>query len=1189
MLILSAVLFLSVAADTQLYGVNVLTGTDEAWGCETLPENVRALDSQFKLVEEEGHSYLKSTRSETGYTSNDTLYFKAPLPAGTYRITFKAAKVSSTPNTSIGWYPLYLLHDSNRIADPVYIAGFNSTTEVVWRTFSGVITSEAEMESIGLQWRKDEPEEYALFDELSICAAIPAAGINVLTGKEAPLTFDEGLPTYIAGSQCRLSVQSDPLDASHKVLALESTTGKYPKATFSFAETPLAGKYLVSFKEYKVSAEVESGNRWILYRYAGESGEKNSGDGMFLPSQTWVKREFILDFSKPITEISLQWETDPSNTNMETAYFDEICVTPLYEIVYRDAEGILRTEYKRLTGTSFVPAVTAADKERFICGWSLENDETVDESIPLSNRPLTLYAVHEKQPRITFALSENLLSGAGVGTYITPKVSSYYPTDGLTYRYELVFGAETVSLSTQADGAFVQSKAEGLAAVRCTASCGTEATVYILSDYQNACAVRIVDMPTDLHSSSAYAKAVCFGKGVADSEFIWSVSDPGALQLLGGSDGTVELVPLKNATVTVSVSLKGFPALTDSAHVVLSDQDERVPVYDFEILFLGASTVLHSPSTSLGWTGSWGMAASSRDKDYVHRYMSYLEDEFSPCSIHETILPIAAQGLDGYIATDTRNTFDYTKTVQYASLKSTLETQKPHLIVFTIASNAKDDSSPDTALRAYKTYFDLIYELCPQAVVLMASCPINHSSLRHTLATGLMECYADKGMLWYDCDIPGHSEYFASEWLALGQPGVAAHPNDAGMEQIATGLFATSLQSIRTHIFPSDYTLLPTALQIVGANGLTADEPCASFTVTPVPSNASADVLWTVDNEDLASVSSDGVMTAKNNGTVTLTAVCKYNEAVSASKQITLSGFPPAYTVTYAPGCTDTVSGLPEKKSYVRGEFTLSDSIPCRDAYFFVGWGLTENASSCVNTVQVDSDRTVYALWKKIDGFDFETDYDESKNYTYGFRIVGGFHAHTSGGALSVICTQGERVRFVSPVLDIENRGYVTFALTSAHVEAGDTVELTVHTTAESAVYSFALHTTEACVYAADVSALTGKITGIEIYVNAALEASMFEVMLDYVHFLQEPQLGADTKFVRLKLPSDVDLCLSYEKNTEELVIGAAYDENGRLCSVSFLSDGKLSLGAKKGKTARVFAFDKALKPLREPTRIYIE
>jgi lysophospholipase L1-like esterase len=57
---------------------------------------------------------------------------------------------------------------------------------------------------------------------------------------------------------------------------------------------------------------------------------------------------------------------------------------------------------------------------------------------------------------------------------------------------------------------------------------------------------------------------------------------------------------------------------------------------DYNIYFLGNSITLHYPQPDLGWFGTWGMAASSKENDYTGQLTHKLRNEFNNYRINYT-------------------------------------------------------------------------------------------------------------------------------------------------------------------------------------------------------------------------------------------------------------------------------------------------------------------------------------------------------------------------------------------------------------------------------------------------------------------------------------------------------------------------------------------------------------------------
>jgi hypothetical protein len=198
------------------------------------------------------------------------------------------------------------------------------------------------------------------------------------------------------------------------------------------------------------------------------------------------------------------------------------------------------------------------------------------------------------------------------------------------------------------------------------------------------------------------------------------------------------------------------------------------------VLFLGNSITLHGPKADIGWTGNWGMAASSEDKDYVHLVTTALAQ-------HTGSRP---QITVGNIADFERNYATYDVDKQMKDLFA----PDPDLVVLAIGENV-----PALASEGDKAQFRT-------GVMSILRCAL---ARRHPLVVVRSGFWADAAkdeVLRQACqDVNGlfvdagpigrDAANAARSERAFTHDGVAAHPGDKGMKALADAIVGAVLDS----------------------------------------------------------------------------------------------------------------------------------------------------------------------------------------------------------------------------------------------------------------------------------------------------------------------------------------------------------------------------------------------------------
>ena len=219
--------------------------------------------------------------------------------------------------------------------------------------------------------------------------------------------------------------------------------------------------------------------------------------------------------------------------------------------------------------------------------------------------------------------------------------------------------------------------------------------------------------------------------------------------------------------------LLSFVGLTNTAEVAQGGQQQVN-----KIIFLGNSITNHGPAPQIGWTGSWGMAASAKEKDYAHLVVQGL------CGEGNT--PPEAKFIN--IAAFERNYETYDVSAQ---LKEAIDFA-PEMIVVAIGENVAELKTEQAQASFKSNLLKLLAafkkENSPR-IIIRSSFWANKvkDDILKEVAEEVNGTYVDISSLCKD-----EANYVRSE-RDFQHQGVAAHPGDKGMKAIANAILAKIL------------------------------------------------------------------------------------------------------------------------------------------------------------------------------------------------------------------------------------------------------------------------------------------------------------------------------------------------------------------------------------------------------------
>lgn len=206
-----------------------------------------------------------------------------------------------------------------------------------------------------------------------------------------------------------------------------------------------------------------------------------------------------------------------------------------------------------------------------------------------------------------------------------------------------------------------------------------------------------------------------------------------------------------------------------------ADKPEEIKHEPFNnVLILGNSITHHAPAPEVGWSGDWGMAASAKEKDFVHLLTAKFKSE-NPAVIvnHKNIADFET------------NYWNYN-----LSTLDNLNALKPDLLILRIAENVDINTIEQHEFTKHYTALINYFKASNPKVKVMC---VAGFWKNQTQENAIKKCSAETNSLYVELSSLDNIAYSAWD-LYPNNHAIGGHPSDVGMSAIANIIWANVLK-----------------------------------------------------------------------------------------------------------------------------------------------------------------------------------------------------------------------------------------------------------------------------------------------------------------------------------------------------------------------------------------------------------